>query len=172
MALQDNFNAIYNRKEQEKNERERQKQLDKNLEIELTENLLLSILDYLEENEKTLLYYPKIKNEIIKNTLQNLTWTRYNKSKYQNNDDIKTFLLLNYDKTTTKALRTYNLTEQKRQKEEKEQQKEAERIQKEEQAKREEQQKAAKKGFNILIMILFAPILILWGILEAIVKKK
>ena len=61
MALQDNFNAIYNRKEQEKHEKEKIKIYNKLIEIELTEDLQQKQLDYITENDKNLLYFPKIK---------------------------------------------------------------------------------------------------------------
>ena len=56
MALQDNFNILLNKTEQNKQQRELQKQQDKTFEIQLQEELQKAIETYTEEHNKSDLY--------------------------------------------------------------------------------------------------------------------
>ena len=71
MALQDNFNAIYNKKEQQKAEKLKIKIHDENIEQQLLEDLQALQLDFITENEKSLLLLPKTKNNLINEVIKN-----------------------------------------------------------------------------------------------------
>ena len=65
MALTDSFNAVYNKKEQAKIEKQKIKLHDEMLEIQLIEDLQALQLDFITENDKNILLLPNIKNKLI-----------------------------------------------------------------------------------------------------------
>jgi hypothetical protein len=86
MALTDSFNAVYNKKEQAKIEKQKIKLHDELLEMELTEGLQALQLDYITENDKNMLLLPKIKNNLINEVVQANTTKILKSSKYINLD--------------------------------------------------------------------------------------
>jgi len=109
MALQDNFNAIYNKTEQNKQQRELQKQQNKTFEIYLQEELQKAIESYCEENNKNNLYLLKTKHQIINDILYYNNFKVYKNSKYKDIQNIKNYLSSIYDKTVNKVLKIYKI---------------------------------------------------------------
>jgi len=105
MALQDNFNAIYNKKEHLQAEKQKIKQHDIALEVQLLENLHELQLDFITENEKNLLLLPKIKRQLITEVLQTSNIPVNKKSKYADIENQRILLLKKYDTITNKTLR-------------------------------------------------------------------
>lgn len=178
MALQDNFNAIYNKKEQAKQQKEAEKQSNLIFEIELQELLQDYITEYLTTHKMLDILLSSTKKRIIKRILRENTFTVEKHSKYKNIKAIEAFLLIKYDKVANKCLRIAKLYDKDREKNEiieiKTQQ-EAELQQATEEARQElEKQQNKEKWQNIgfiLLLILLAPIALIWGILSGLSKK-
>ena len=176
MALQDNFNAVYNKKEAAKIERERLKQFDKKIEIEFKEDLQKTIEAYIEDgNSKSKLFLLNVKHKIIENTTNGNDWRVDKKSKYTNIDNIKIYLDSVYDKTARKTIKIFNDIDKEIE--------EAEEIKNIliEEPTEEIQETETKKGMNpetlqnlrfVLLLIVLAPLFLLWGIIEGLCKKK
>ena len=178
MALQDNFNAIYNKKEQAKQQKEAEKQKNLIFEIELQELLQDYITEYLETHKAIDILLSSTKRRIIKRILRENTFTVEKHSKYKNIKAIETFLLIKYDRVANKCLRIAKLYDKDREKNEiieiKTQQ-ETELQQATEEARQELKKQQNKEklqniGF-ILLLILLAPLALIWGILSGLNKK-
>ena len=105
MALTDSFNAVYNKKEQAKIEKQKIKLHDELLEMELIEGLQALQLDYITENDKELLLLPKTKNELIDEVIQANNTKVLKSSKYIDLGFQRAYLLKKYDTITSKTLR-------------------------------------------------------------------
>lgn len=105
MALTDSFNAVYNKKEQAKIEKQKIKLHDELLEMELLESLQTLQLDYITENDKNMLLLPKTKNNLINEVIQTNNTKILKSSKYINSNFQKAYLLKKYDTITNKTLR-------------------------------------------------------------------
>jgi len=175
MALQDNLNAVYNKKEQARREREQGKQHDKTAEREYQEELQRVIEGYCEEHSKTDLYFLKTKKIIIEQVLENNDVLIPKNSKYYRNvENVKNYLYNIYDKTINKVLKIYRIIERE--------QEEAETIQNILiQEQETEQVQEARHGLSedtkqnirfIVLIIVLAPLFLLWGIIEGLCKRK
>ena len=175
MALQDNFNAVYNKKEQAKQERERQKQQNKTIERLLQEELQRVIEGYCEENKKSNLYLLRTKKYIIDQVLKYNDVLIPKGSKYKDIENIRNYLSNIYDKTINKVLKIYRIIDKE--------QEEAEEVKNIliEEPTEEIQETETKKGMNpetlqnlrfVLLLIVLAPLFLLWGIIEGLCKKK
>ena len=179
MALQDNFIAIYNKKEQAKQQKEEEKQSNLIFEIELQELLQDYITEYLTTHKMLDILLSSTKKRIIKRILRENTFTVEKYSKYKNINAIETFLLIKYDKIANKCLRIAKLYDKDREKNEiieiKTQQ-EAELQQATEEARQELKKQQNKEKWQnigfILLLILLAPIALIWGILSGLSKKR
>lgn len=189
MALQDNFNAIYNKKEQAKQQKEAEKQSNLIFEIELQELLQDYITEYLTTHNNIDVLLSSTKRRIIKRILRENTFTVERYSKYKNTNVIETFLLMKYDKIANKCLRIAKLFDKQiEQQKQAEFEKEAEKIaletikqqeQENEQhkqeiendLKKEHQKEIWQKVSFALLLILLAPLAIMWGIISALSKK-
>ena len=174
MALQDNFNIILNKTEQNKQQKELTKQKEKSFEIYLQEELEQAILCYLLENNEQDILLIKAKHKIINNIIKNNEFYIIKDSKYNNIENIKNYLYLKFDKIANKCLRI-NKIYNKRIEEEKE--KEAEKQVIEILKENEQKQNKIKKKNDtiqnialILAIIILAPVFFLWGLLGG--KKK
>jgi len=176
MALQDNFNAVYNKKEQAKQERERQKQQNKTIERLLQEELQRVIEGYCEENKKSNLYLLKTKKYIIDQVLKYNDILIPKESKYKNIENIKNYLSNIYDKTINKVLKIYKIIDK-----EQEEAEEIKNILIIEQEQESEQVQEVKHGLSedtkqnirfVLLIVLLAPFFLLWGIIEGLCKRK
>ncbi len=175
MALQDNFNAIYNRKEQEKHEKEKIKIYNKLIEIELTEALQQKQLDYITENDKNFLYFPKIKKKLIDEVIYSNDTKVLKNSKYIHREQQKAYLYTKYEIITSKSLNIAKKGDELRKKQEAEQiqkQLASEKITEIKTTTKTTTQKQNKNGLPLIFYIIAAPLALLWGILEAIAKKK
>lgn len=105
MSLQDNLNAVYNKKEYLQAEKQKIKQHDISLEVQLLENLHELQIDFIAENEKNLLLLPKTKRQLITEVLQTSSIPVNKKSKYADIKNQRVFLLKKYDTITNKTLR-------------------------------------------------------------------
>lgn len=105
MALQDNFNAIYNKKEHLQAEKQKIKQHDIALEVQLLEDLHEIQLDFITENDKNMLLLPKTKRQLITEVLQTSNIPVNKKSKYADIEHQRIFLFKKYDTITNKTLR-------------------------------------------------------------------
>ena len=165
MALTDSFNAVYNKQEHLKQERQKLKQHDENLEIALLDNLQELQIDYITENDKNMLLLPKTKHALIKEVLQTHNTPINKKSKYADVNTQKTYLLKKYDTITNKTLRIAKIFDKIQE------EKEAEAIQKQIEAEgiTEIQHTRTHKPFNwegltkILLYILITPLALFWG---------
>lgn len=109
MALQDNFNAIYNKKEQAKQQKEAEKQKNLLFEIQLQELLQDYITEYLTTHKAIDILLSSTKRRIIARILRENTFAVDRFSKYKNIDNIETYLLLHYDRIANKCLRIAKL---------------------------------------------------------------
>lgn len=176
MALQDNFNAIYNKKEQQKAEKLKIKIHDENTEQQLLEDLQALQLDFITENEKSLLLLPKTKNKLIDEVIKNNKTKILKNSKYINTDYQKTYLLKKYDTITNKTLRLAKIFDKIQE------EKEAERLKEEYKNTNfiEIQQKQVKQKqlFNwsklpeVCGYIALIPLIAIWGMINSIMKNK
>ena len=176
MALQDNFNAIYNKKEQQKAEKLKIKIHDENIEQQLLEDLQALQLDFITENEKSLLLLPKTKNNLINEVIKNNKTKILKNSKYINTDYQRTYLLKKYDNITNKTLRLVKIFDKI------EKEKEAERLKEEYKniniVEISEKKQKQKQPFNwaklleVCGYIALIPIIAMWGIIESITKSK
>lgn len=176
MALQDNFNAIYNKKEQQKAEKLKIKIHDENIEQQLLEDLQALQLDYITENEKNLLLLPKTKNNLINEVIKNNNTKILKNSKYINTDYKRTYLLKKYDNITNKTLRLAKIFDKIQE------EKEAERLKKEYEniniIEISEKKQKQKQPFNwskllkVCGYIALIPLIAMWGIIESITKNK
>lgn len=176
MALQDNFNAIYNKKEHLQAEKQKIKQHDIALEVQLLENLHEAQLDFITENDKNMLLLPKTKRQLITEVLQTSNIPVNKKSKYADIENQRIFLLKKYDIITNKTLRLVK-TFDKMQEE-----KEAERLKEEYKNTTFEEipqkQINHKHYFNwsgllkLCGYLIIIPILIIWGMIDGIMKNK
>lgn len=165
MALTDSFNAIYNKQEHLKQEKQKLKQHDENLEMTLLDNLQELQIDYITKNNKNMLLLPKTKHKLIKEVLQTHNISINKKSKYADITTQKTYLLKKYDAITNKTLRLAKTFDKIRE------EKEAETIQKqiETEGITEIQHTRTRKPFNwegltkILLYILITPLALFWG---------
>lgn len=173
MALTDSFNAVYNKKEQAKIEKQKTKLYDEILEIQLIEDLQTLQLDYITKNNKNMLLLPKIKNKLINEVIQANNTKILKNSKYINVNYQKTYLLKKYDTITNKTLRlvkTFDKMQEEKETEEIQKQIEAEAI------KRLNITQKPKNRINwgnigtIIFYIILAPLALLWGILEGLAK--
>ncbi len=176
MALQDNFNAIYNKKEQQKAERLKMKMHDENTEQQLIEDLQALQLDYITENEKSSLLLLKTKNNLINKVIKNNNTKILKNSKYINTDYQRTYLLKKYDTITNKTLRLAKIFDKIQE------EKEAEQLKEEYKNTNfiEIQPKQAKqkhrfdwsKLLEVCGYIALIPLIAIWGIIESIMKNK
>ena len=174
MALQDNFNAVYNKKEQLNQEKQKTRLHDQLLEMELLEALQTLQLDYITENNKNMLLLPKIKNKLINEIIKANNTKILKKSKYIDTNLQRAYLLKKYDTITNKTLRLAKIYDKI------EKEKEAERIK--EKYKNttfvEIPAKKKKKQINwnrILVVcgyIAIIPFFAIWGIISSIIKNK
>lgn len=174
MALQDNFNAVYNKKEQLKQEKEKIKLHDQLLELELLESLQTLQLDFITENEKNMLLLPRIKNKLISEIIQANNTRILKKSKYININLQRAYLLKKYDTITNKTLRLAKIFDQI------ESEKEAERIKEEYKnttfveipAKKKKKQMDWNRILTVCGYIAIIPFFAVWGIISSIMKNK
>lgn len=176
MALQDNFNAIYNKKEQQKAEKLKIKMHDENIEQQLLEDLQALQLDFITENEKSLLLLPKVKNKLIDEIINTNNTKILKNSKYINADYQRTYLLKKYDNITNKTLRLAKIFDKIQE------EKEAERLKKEYEniniIEISEKKQKQKQPFNwskllkVCGYIAIVPLLVIWGLIEGIMKNK
>lgn len=174
MALQDNFNAVYNKKEQAKIEKQKTKLHDEILEIQLIEDLQALQLDFITENDKNMLLLPNIKNKLINKIINTNNTKILKNSKYINKECQRTFLLKKYDTTTNKTIKISKIYDKI------EEEKEAERLKNEYKNTNfiEIPQKQTKKPINwskiltICGYIAIIPIFAIWGIISSIMKNK
>lgn len=173
MALTDSFNAVYNKKEQAKIEKQKIKLHDELLEMEFLESLQALQLDYITENNKNSLLLPKIKSDLINEVIQTNDTKILKSSKYIDSDFQKTFLLKKYDIITNKTLRLAKIFDKMQE------EKEAEEIQKQIEAEAIKSLNITQKPKNrinwgnigtIIFYIILAPLALLWGILEGLAK--
>jgi len=174
VALQDNFNAVYNKKEQLKQEKEKIKLHDQLLELELMESLQTLQLDFITKNDKNMLLLPKIKNKLINEIIQANNTKILKKSKYINANLQRAYLLKKYDTITNKTLRIAKIFDKI------ESEKEAERIQAEYKntnfveipAKKQKKQIDWNRILIICGYIAIIPFFAAWGIISSIIKNK
>lgn len=174
MALQDNFNAIYNKKEQLKQEKEKIKLHDELLELELLEALQALQLDFITGNDKNMLLLPKIKNKLINEIIQANNTKILKKSKYINSSFQRAYLLKKYDTITTKTLRLAKIYDKI------EAEKEAERLKEEYKntnfveipTKKQKHQFDWSKILTVCGYIAIIPFFAIWGIISSIMKNK
>ena len=174
MALTDSFNAVYNKKEQAKIEKQKIKLHDEMLEIQLIEDLQALQLDFITENDKNMLLLPSIKNKLIDEIINTNNTKILKNSKYINLDFQKAYLLKKYDTITNKTLRLAKTFDKIQE------QKEAERLKEEYKNTNfiEIPQKQTKKHFdwsNMLTVcgyIAIIPFFAIWGIISSIMKNK
>lgn len=173
MALTDSFNAVYNKKEQTKIEKQKIKLHDEILEIQLIEDLQTLQLDFITENDKNMLLLPKIKNNLINKVIQANNTKILKDSKYINANYQKAYLLKKYDTITNKTLRLAKIFDKMQE------EKEAEEIQKQIEAEEIKSLNITQKPKNrinwgnigtIIFYIILAPLALLWGILEGLAK--
>ena len=178
MALQDNFNAVYNKKEQARQEREQKKQQEKTTERELQKELQRSIEGFCscDSDKISDLYLLRTKDKIINDIIKYNDITIPKNNKYNDIDTIKNYLYSIYDKTLNKVLRLYKAIEQEQKEAEKiqniliiEQEQEAEEIQEQKHGLSEDAKQNIR--FTLLIIVL-APLFLLWGIIEGLCKRK
>ena len=176
MALQDNFNAIYNKKEQQKAEKLKIKIHDENIEQQLLEDLQALQLDYITENEKNLLLLPKTKNNLINEVVKNNKTKILKNSKYINTDYQKTYLLKKYDTITNKTLRLAKIFDKIQEEKEAEQLKEKYKntqiIEISEKKQKQKQPFNWSKFWEVCGYIAIIPLLVVWGLIEGIMKNK
>ena len=168
MALQDNFNIILNKTEQNKQQRELQKQQDKTFEIQLQEELQKAIEAYCEENNKSNLYLLKTKHKIIHNILYYNNFKVYKNSKYKDIQNIKNYLSDIYNKTVNRVLKIYRIID--KEKEETEQIQniliEQETQEETKQKNKIEYNKIFKSLQTITFYVLVGVICFLWGFMS------
>lgn len=165
MALTDSFNSVYNKKEHLQAEKQKIKQQDIALEVQLLENLHEIQLDFITENDKNMLLLPKTKRQLITEVLQTSNLPVNKKSKYSDIENQRILLLKKYDTITNKTLKLAKIFDKIRE------QKEAETIQKQIEAEgiTEIQHTQTHKPFNwegltkILLYILIIPLALFWG---------
>ena len=174
MALTDSFNAVYNKKEQAKIEKQKIKLHDEILEIQLIEALQTLQLDFITENDKNMLLLPKIKNKLINEVIQSNNTKILKNSKYISTNYQKTYLLKKYDTITNKTLRLVKIFDKMQE------EKEAEEIQKQIENEKITNTNKTEKPKNrtnwgnigtIIFYIILAPFALLWGILEGLSKR-
>lgn len=174
MALTDSFNAVYNKKEQTKLEKQKIKLHDEMLEIQLIEDLQALQLDFITENDKNMLLLPKVKNKLINEIIHTNNTKILKNSKYIDKEYQRTYLLKKYDTITNKSIKiskTYDKIEEE---------KEAERLKSEYKNTNfiEIPQKQTKKHFDwskvltIFGYIAMIPFFAIWGIISSIMKNK
>lgn len=174
MALTDSFNAVYNKKEQVKIEKQKIKLHDEMLEIQLIEDLQALQLDFITENDKNMLLLPNIKNKLINKIINTNNTKILKNSKYIDKEYQRTFLLKKYDTITNKSIRISKIYDKI------EEEKETERLKEEYKNTNfiEIQQKQTKKHFDwskILTVcgyIAIIPFFAIWGIISNIMKNK
>lgn len=176
MALQDNFNAIYNKKEQQKAEKLRIKIHDENIEQQLLEDLQALQLDFITENNKNMLLLPNIKNKLINEIINTNNTKILKNSKYINTNYQKTYLLKKYDTITNKTFRLAKIFDKIQE------EKEAERLKEEyknttfveiqPKQVRQQQQFDWSKILTVCGYIAIIPIFAIWGIISSIMKNK
>lgn len=189
MALQDNFNAIYNKKEQAKQQKEAEKSKNLIFEIELQELLQDYITEYLTEHNNIDILLSSTKRRIIARILRENTFAVEKCSKYKDVINIKTYLLLHYDKIAGKCLRIAKLFDKQiEQQKQAEFETEAEKIALETIAQQEQDKEQKEKELQAelkkehqkeiwqnvafgLLLIFLAPLAIMWGIISALSKK-
>lgn len=175
MALQDNFNILLNKTEQNKQQRELQKQQDKTFEIELQEELQKAIEAYCEENNKSNLYLLKTKHEIINDILYYNNFKVYKNSKYKDIQNIKNYLNDIYNKTVNRVLKIYRIIDKEKE--------EAEQIQNiliTPESKQEEIKEDKKENYKkilqvfstITFYILIGIVCFLWGFMSLGTPKR
>ena len=174
MALTDSFNAVYNKKEQAKIEKQKIKLHDEMLEIQLIEDLQALQLDFITENDKNMLLLPNIKNKLIDEIIKTNNIKILKNSKYIDKECQRTYLLKKYDTITNKSMRISKIYDKI------EKEKEAEQLKNEYKNTNfiEISQTQAKKQFNwskvltICGYIAIIPIFAIWGIISSIMKNK
>ena len=174
MALTDSFNAVYNKKEQAKIEKQKIKLHDEMLEIQLIEDLQALQLDFITENDKNILLLPNIKNKLINEIINTNNTKILKNSKYIDKECQKTYLLKKYDTITNKSIRISKIYDKI------EEEKETERLKSEYKNTNfiEIPQIQAKKHFDwskmltICGYIAIIPIFAIWGIISSIMKNK
>lgn len=173
MALTDSFNAVYNKKEQAKQEKEELKTHDFLLENKLINDLQALQLDFITRNDKRLLILPKIKNKLIDEIIKTQFEPINKKSKYLNKNIQQAYLIKKYDTITTKTLKIAKNIEQIQK------EKEAEAIQKQIETEAIKSLNITQKPQNrinwgniqtIILYIIITPFALLWGILEGLAK--
>ena len=171
MALQDNFNAIYNKKEQARAQREEEKQADLSIELQLKEELLTAFLDYAETHEPIYLYNISVKHKIINEIITSGEIYTAKYSKYKNTRNIQNYLSKNYDSILNKSFKIIKLYNEKREAEE---QARAQKILQEASEQQQETPAPTKKKDNnfwgdlalILFLIIAAPVAFCWRIVR------
>ncbi len=176
MALTDSFNAVYNKKEQSKIERQKIKLHDELLEMELLESLQALQLDYITKNDKNMLLLPKTKNDLINEIINTNSTKILKNSKYMDSDFQKAYLLKKYDIITNKTLRLAKTFDKiQEEKEAEELKKELENANIVEISRKQAKTKININWSKILTVcgyIAIAPLFILWGIIDGICKNK
>ena len=174
MALTDSFNAVYNKKEQAKIEKQKIKLHDEMLEIQLIEDLQALQLDFITENNKNILLLPNIKNKLINEIINTNNTKILKNSKYIDKECQRTYLLKKYDTITNKSIRISKIYDKI------EEEKETERLKSEYKNTNfiEIPQIQAKKQFDwskiltICGYIAIIPFFAIWGIISSIMKNK
>lgn len=186
MALQDNFNAVYNKKEQAKQQKELIKQQDKTLELKILEDLQITIEGYITSYDPYNLYFLKTKRQIINSILEDNEYYVNKHSKYKDVQNIKNYIDMNYDKIVNKVIRTHRRIDseiEKRKKEANKRLAESEELKKQfaieetrqSQVRQENKEAATKilKVFqDIALFIAIGVVAFIWGFISEFGKKK
>lgn len=176
MALTDSFNAVYNKKEQAKIEKQKIKLHDELLEMDLTEGLQTLQLDFITENDKNMLLLPNIKNKLINEIINTNNTKILKNSKYINTNYQKAYLLKKYDTITNKTLRLAKIFDKMQEEKEAEQLKEEYKntnfIEIQPKQVKQKQQFDWSKILTVCGYIAIIPIFAIWGIISSIMKNK
>jgi hypothetical protein len=176
MALTDSFNAVYNKKEQAKIEKQKIKLHDEMLEIQLIEDLQALQLDFITENDKNMLLLPSIKNKLIDEIINTNNIKILKNSKYISKECQKTYLLKKYDTITNKSIKISKIYDKIEEEKEagrlKETYKNTNFIEIQPKQVKQKDQFGWSELLKICGYIAIIPFFILWGLISGIMKNK